>query len=191
MNRMMKKCLLSGLLALAVTQGAKLASAQKTPAAASGGQPAIATSELTETVLEEIKTIEGKLIAAAEGFPDKLYNTYHLNGKKDLPTAAEIFLEVADFNATSAFEIGTREQQRTWKRPDDRDYVFESKEATVMKIKQSFAAVRKAIQDNPDTKNLQDWLFVISFSCQRYGSVRTYYRINGLEPPSAAIENRK
>ena len=97
---------------------------------------------------------------------------------------AEFLLEVADFNSTSAFQVSTKEQQHALaaagKIPDDRNFDYASKLDTVIKVKECFAAVRKAIQDNPDPRNLEDWLFVISFSCEIYGRLRMFYVLNGL-----------
>jgi|SRR5215469_1343511 len=171
----------AALLVMMVSVG--FAQVRKPQVEESGTPSTVALSDVTSQVLEEIKAVEVKLVKAAEDFPENLYNTYHLNGDKDVPTAADFFLETADFNATSAFQMSTKEQQRAMKRPDDKDYDFQSKADTVMKIKQSFAAVRKAVQDNPDPKNFQDWLFIISFSNQYYGTLRTYFYVNRLKPP--------
>ncbi len=175
---MSKRSLLGGLLVVVIVLGSALGRAQQSPSP---------TSQVTEPVLEEIKTIERKMVAVAEDFPERLYNTYRPNGKKDLDTAADILLGIADFNATGAFQFSTKQQQAAiagaGNVPDDRNFVYVSKQDTVRKVKESFAAVRKAIQDNPDPNNLQDWLFIISSSCQEYGRLVTYYHNNGLVPP--------
>jgi hypothetical protein len=176
-----QKHLLGALLFAFAAFGAGRVQAQQSLAAA---QTAIATSELIETVLDEITTVEDKLVAAAEHFPEKLFSTYRLNGKKDSASPAELFLQVADFNDTSAFQMSTKEQQRAGRKPDDRDYDYVSKADTVIKVRHAFASVRQAIQTNPDPKNLQDWLFVISWSNQAYGRLWIYYQLNGLQPPA-------
>jgi hypothetical protein len=72
-----------------------------------------------------------------------------------VPTVAEMLLEVADFDATSAFQMSTKQQQHTMKKPDDTDYDFQSKADTVIKVKQSFSTLRKAIF--PTGKTLGAW----------------------------------
>jgi hypothetical protein len=175
-----KRVLLVVLLAIV---GAESAIAQTSTGGTTGPQSTVAVSDVTETVLDEINTTEAKMVKAAEDFPEGLYNTYRPVDDKDLSTVAEMLLEVADFDATSAFQMSTKQQQRAMKKPDDKDYDFQSKADTVLKVKQSFATLRKAIQDNPDPKNLQDWLFVISFSNQLYGRIRIYCNMNGLLVP--------
>jgi hypothetical protein len=175
------------LLVIVVMLGAHLARAQGCPTAASGQKSTVVTSELTEAVLQEIQKVERKIVAAAEDFPEKLYNTYRPKANKD--TAADIVLTIADFNATSAFQVSTKEQQdavaAVGRIPDDRNFTYRSKQDTVMRVKESFAAVRKAIQDNPDPQNLEDWLFVVSFSSEHLGRLETYYTNNGLKVPDA------
>jgi len=173
----------SALVVALALLGGELVQAQNSPSATADPQSAIALSDVTGSVQEEITSVEIKLVKAAEKFPEDLFNTYRPEGNKDLSTVAELLLEVADFNATSAFQMSTKPQQHAMKKPDDRDYDFRSKAETVTKVKQSFAAARKAIQDNPDPKNLQDWLFVVSFSNEAYGRVRTYFSVKGLNLP--------
>jgi hypothetical protein len=69
---------------------------------------------------------------------------------------------------------------------NDRDFQYVSKQDAVAKLKDSFAAVRKAIQDNPDPQNLEDWLFVVSYSNENFGRLETYYTNNGLKLPKRA-----
>jgi hypothetical protein len=52
--------------------------------------------------LERIQNIEAKMVAAAEDFPEDLYNTYRPKGNEDVRTAAEILLHVAALNTTAA-----------------------------------------------------------------------------------------
>jgi hypothetical protein len=180
--------LVAGLLLIVVGLVGGVAHSQKAPMVTSE-KSAAAPSEMTEAFVEEIKKVERKMVAVAEDFPEKLYNTYRPTGNKDAETVAEMLLIVADFNATSAFQVSTKDQQRALsaanKVPDDRNFAFVSKQDTVGKVRESFAAVRKAIEDNPDPKNLEDWLFVISFSCEYYGKLVAYYQANGLTVPDA------
>jgi len=46
-------------------------------------------------------------------------------------------------------------------------------------------AVRKAIEENPDPKKLEWWIYVIAHSNGHFGNLVTYYRENGLVPPSS------
>ena len=62
---------------------------------------------------------------------------------------------------------------------------YVSKPDTVTKVKASFAAVRKAIEENPDPKKLEWWIYVIAHSNGHFGNLVTYYRENGLVPPSS------
>ena len=70
---------------------------------------------------------------------------------------------------------------------------YVSKADTVAKVKASFAAVREAIQGNPDPAasanssetNLELWLYVIAHSNGHFGNLVTYYRDNGLVPPTS------
>ncbi len=177
------------LLVIVFMLGSHLARAHGRPTAAPDQKSTVTTSELTEAVLEEIQKVERKIVAAAEDFPEKLYNTYRPKENKHANTAADILLVVADFNATSAFQVSTKQQQdavaAAGKIPNDRDFQYVSKQDTVAKVKESFAAVRKAIQDNPDPQNLEDWLFVVSFSNELLGNFEQYYVNNGLRRPAA------
>ncbi|PYX68695.1 MAG: hypothetical protein DMG72_22590, partial [Acidobacteria bacterium] len=119
----------------------------------------ISASDLTKPVLKEIQDIEERTVAIAEDFPDELYNTYRPKGDPDVRTAAEILLHIAEQNESAASLIRTKPQQdaliasgRKWAAKDILTYV--SKPDTVTKIKASFVAVRRAIEENPDPKKL-------------------------------------
>jgi hypothetical protein len=104
-------------------------------------------------------------------------------------TAAEILLHVAALNTRVAFTMKTKQQKDTLaaegKVPNAYNFPYVSKQDTVAKVKASFAAVRKAIEDNPDSGNLGDWLWVIAHSSEHFGNLVAYYRNNGLVPPTS------
>jgi hypothetical protein len=187
----MTKRILFSLLAVVVALGSELAGAQKSPLSAPDLKPATSPSlpsQLTEPVLERVKNIEEKIVTVAEDFPEELYNTYRPKGNKDARTAAEILLHVAGVNRRMAFNLSTKQQKdalfAAGRVPQSvTPFPYVSKQDTVAQVKESFAAVRKAIQDNPDPENLEGWLYVIAHSSEHFGSLVTYYRENGLVPP--------
>jgi hypothetical protein len=144
---------------------------------------------VTKAILGEIQGLEKRVGAIAEDFPEDLYNTYRPKGSEDVRTAAEILLHIAQQNASVAFEVSNKEEQgalaHAGKVADAKNFVFVSKQDTVTQVKDSFAAVRKAIQDNPDPKNLENWLYVIAHGNGHFGNLVTYYRNNGLVPPTS------
>src|SRR5216683_7503819 len=184
---MSKRSLLIGLLVVAVSVGGEFAPAQQSPAATKS--PITSTSDLTKAVLKEIQDIE-KTVAIAEDFPDNLYNSYRPKGDQDVRTAAEILLHVAEQNYSYASLMRTKQQQDALVTagtvPHAKDILtFVSKQDTVTKVKRSFAEVKDAIQSNPDPKKLEWWLYVIAHSNGHFGNLVTYYRDNGLVPPSS------
>ena len=185
---MSKRSLLIGLLVVAVSVGGEFAPAQQSPAATKS--PITSTSDLTKAVLKEIQDIEERTVAIAEDFPDDLYNTYRPKGNEDVRTAAEILLHIAEQNSAYASLMRTKEQQdalvAAGKVPHAKDILtFVSKQDSVTKVKRSFAAVKDAIQSNPDPKELEWWLYVIAHGNGHFGNLVTYYRDNGLVPPSS------
>jgi len=185
---MSKRSLLIGLLVVAVSVGGEFAPAQQSPAATKS--PITSTSDLTKAVLKEIQDIEERTVAIAEDFPDNLYNSYRPKGDQDVRTAAEILLHIAEQNYSYASLMRTKQQQEaliaSGKKPTAKDILtFVSKQDTVVKVKASFAAVREAIQDNPDPKKIEWWLYVIAHSNGHFGNLVTYYRDNGLVPPTS------
>ncbi len=105
-------------------------------------------------------------------------------------TAAEILLHVAALNTREAFTLSTKKQKdalfAAGKVPTfPLHFPYISKQDTVAKVKESFAGVRKAIEENPDPENLEGWLWVIAHSSEHFGNMVTYYRDNGLVPPTS------
>ena len=190
---MSKTSLLTSLIVVAVALGGEFAWAQKSAQTAWDLRPTTVTSrtsQVAEPVLERIQNIEAKMVAAAEEFPEDLYNTYRPKGNEDVRTAAEILLHVAALNTRQAFTLSTKEQKdvlfAAGKVPTfPLTFPYISKQDTVAKVKESFAGVRKAIQDNPDPENLAGWLWVIAHSSEHFGNLVTYYRDNGLVPPTS------
>ena len=185
---MSKRSLLSGLFVVVVSLGGEFAWAQQSPTVTKS--PLTSTSDLTIAVLKEIQDIEERTVAIAEDFPDNLYNSYRPKGDQDVRTAAEILLHIAEQNYSYASLMRTKQQQEalivSGKKPDAKDILtFVSKQDVVIKVKASFAAVREAIQDNPDPKKIEWWLYVIAHSNGHFGNLVTYYRDNGLVPPTS------
>jgi len=185
---MSKRTLLIGVLVVAVSLGGEFAPAKQSPTATKS--PITSTSDLTKAILKEIQDIEERTVAIAEDFPDDLYNTYRPKGDEDVRTAAEILLHIAEQNSAYASLMRTKEQQdalvAAGKVPHAKDILtFVSKQDSVTKVKRSFAAVKDAIQNNPDPKELEWWLYVIAHSNGHFGNLVTYYRDNGLVPPSS------
>jgi hypothetical protein len=191
-NRAFKMGLFA-LLAVIVIVGSELAGGQKSLATAQDLKLADASSrpsQLTGPILEQVKNIEDKMVTVAEDFPDDLYNTYRPKGNVDVRTAAEILLHVAGVNRRMGFVLSTKKQKdalfAAGKAPKSvTPLPYISKQDTVTQVKESFAAVRKAIEDNPDQENLEGWLYVIAHSNEHFGNLVTYYRDNGLVPPTS------
>ena len=185
------RSLLRGLLVIVVAMGSTFARAQKSPCETSGRHASmLGASDLTRPVLKEIQDIEERTVAIAEDFPDDLYNTYRPKGNPDVRTAAEILLHIAEQNESAASLIRTKPQQEALiasgkKRAAKDILTYVSKPDTVTKVKASFMAVRKAIEENPDPKKLEWWIYVIAHGIGHFGNLVTYYRENGLVPPSS------
>ena len=180
------------LLVVVAVMGAAFARAQTSPPGAPDLKPATASSrpsQLTGPVLARIENIEQKMVAVAEDFPDNLYNTYRPKGNTDVRTAAEILLHVAGVNRRMGFNLKTKEQKdalfAAGRVPNSMIIPYLSKQDTIANVKESFASVRKAIQENPDPKNLEGWLYVIAHSSEHFGNLVTYFRDNGLVPPTS------
>lgn len=188
---MTKRSLFSVLLSILVAFDGSFVHAQQPEAATLQHISATSSaSEFTRAVLETIQDIEDRTVAAAQDFPDDLYNTYRPKGNEDVRTAAQILLHVAEQNQSAAQLIRTKPQEdaliAAGKRRLAKDILtFVSKQDTVSKVKDSFAAVREAIEGNPDPKNAQWWLYVIAHSNGHFGNLVTYYRNNGLIPPTS------
>lgn len=188
---MKKSILIATLLGIAVVLEGKLVQAQQFKTAPSQDKSAPSSApEFTSAVLETIQDIEDRTVAVAQDFPDDLYTTYRPKGNEDVRTAAEILLHIAEQNQSAASLIRTKQQEETLiaagkRRPAKDILTFVSKADTVSKVKESFEAAREAIQGNPDPKNAQWWLYVIAHSNGHFGNLVTYYRNNGLVPPTS------
>jgi hypothetical protein len=190
-DEMNKRSLLSGLLVIMVAMVGEFARAQQSPDERPKQHVSMITaSDLTEPVLKAIQDIEERTVTIAEDFPDDLYNTYRPKGDPDVRTAAEILLHIAEQNESAASLIRTKPQEEALiasgkKRAAKDILTYVSKPDTVTKVKASFVAVRKAIEGNPDPKKLEWWIYVIAHSNGHFGNLVTYYRENGLVPPSS------
>ena len=187
----MKTRLLSGLLVIALSLGMHFARAQNSSATKSNEKTlTLSSSDLTGPILKEIQDIEDRTVAIAEDFPDDLYNTYRPKGNPDVRTAAEILLHIAEQNQSYATLMRTKQQQDAFitsgrKRSAKEILTYVSKADTVTKVKESFAVVREAVQGNPDPQKLKFWLYIIAHSNGHFGNLVTYYRENGLVPPTS------
>ena len=187
----MNRSLLMVLLMLAISTGSEAAGAQKARATKSEAKPStISVLDLTTPVLKEIQDIEERTVAVAEDFPDDLYNSYRPKENPDVRTAAEILLHIAEQNQSYASLMRTKQQQEaliaSGKKPSAKEILtYASKPDTVAKVKASFAAVREAIQGNPDPEKLKFWLYIIAHGNGHFGNLVTYYRENGLVPPTS------
>ena len=144
----------------------------------------------TQTILGYLNNIEKKTVAIAEDFPEDLYNSYRPQDDPDVRTVAEILLHVAHSNARVAFRTGTEEQKQAYATahggpPNARNFRFTSKAETVAKVKETFEAVRQTILTNPDPKNVSGWMYAVAHSSEHFGNLITYYRVNGLVPPTS------
>ena len=144
----------------------------------------------TRTVLKNLQNIEKQMVDIAEDFPEELYDTYRPRDNEDVRTPAEILLHVAHLNAEIAFfMMGTKERREALaaegKVPNLLQFRYVSKEETVVKVKEAFAAVRESILANPDPKDISSWIYVLAHSSEHFGNLVTYYRNLGLVPPTS------
>ncbi len=144
----------------------------------------------TRTILKNLQNIEKQMVDIAEDFPEEFYNTYRPRDNEDVRTPAEILLHVAHLNAEIAFfMMGTEERREALaaegKVPDLLQFRYVSKEETVVKVKETFAAVRESILANPDQKDISSWMYVLEHSSKHFGNLVTYYRNLGLVPPTS------
>jgi len=191
---MNKRSLLSALIVILVaasTYGrAQSRRAESSPQKSEQKLTSPSAFDYTKPVLDEIKDIEDRVVAVAADFPDELYEGYRPKDDPEVRTAAQILLHIAEQNYSAASFIRTKAQQEALmaagKVPDRKQtQTFVSKQDTVQKVKASFAAVREAIESNPDPANAKYWLYVISHGNGHFGNLVTYYRVNGLVPPTS------
>ena len=194
-----KSWLSAPLLMIILAMGGEFALGQKSPTAASGQKgPVIHASDLTKPVMWRFHDLEDRMVAIAADFPEELYNTYRPKGDPDVRTTAEILLHIASQNYSAAELMRTKQQQDAWiaggKEPDNKALLtFVTKQDTVEKVKASFEAVRAAFENNPEPvgpanrteTNLDMWLYVIAHGNSHFGNLVTYYRDNGLVPPTS------
>jgi len=153
---MRKRNLLTVLIVVAVALGGEFAWAQKSAQTAwdLNTTATSRTSQLTEPVLERIQNIETKMVAAAEDFPEDLYNAYRPKGNQDVRTAAEILLHVAALNTRQAFNLNTKKEKdvlfAAGKVPTfPLNFPYVSKQDTVTKVKESFAGCERRYRTIP------------------------------------------
>ena len=144
----------------------------------------------TRAILGYLNSIEEKPVAIAEDFPEDLYNSYRPQDDPDVRTAAEILLHIARVNTGIAFGTGTEEQKQAYVTahggpPNVRNFVFTTKADTVAKVKESFEAMRHTILESPGPKNVPVWTYAVTHTSEHFGNLVTYYRVNGLTPPTS------
>lgn len=123
-----------------------------------------------------------KFVTAAQEFPEELY-AYRPN--EDTRTFAEIVMHVASSNRRVAFRALTEGAGLEAVPPDVREFRFVSKQQAVEKLKESFAAVRRTMETEAGPKLAPYWLYVIQHTSEHFGNLVTYYRNNGLVPPTS------
>ena len=126
----------------------------------------------------------------AEDFPEEHYNTYRPTGDEDSRTAAEILLHVAFTNTSYGFWLSTEERKQAYVEahggpPSAINFRFVSKAETVAKVKEAFAGLRQAILETPNPEDNIMWVYALVHSSEHYGNLVTYYRVNGLVPPTS------
>ncbi len=129
-----------------------------------------------DVILRFTQGVGKKLVGAAEGFPEELYE-YKPN--EEVRTFGEILLHIARSNDLIASNLAQRAPS------DVKQFGYRTKAEAIATLKQSFATVVEAIEKNPDPKGLQTWLYVIVHGSEHYGNLVTYYRLNGLVPPAS------
>ncbi len=137
-----------------------------------------------DVILRFIGGVGNKLVTAAEGFPEELFDYRPLDYARDKPnedvrTFAEILLHIARSNDLIASSLAQRAPS------DLKQFAYTNKAAAVATLKQSFATVVEAIEQNPNPKRLQTWIYALNHGSEHYGNLVVYYRLNGLVPPAS------
>ena len=129
-----------------------------------------------DVILRFIGGVGNKLVTAAEGFPEELYE-YKPN--EEVRTFGEILLHIARSNDMIVSRIAHRPPS------DLKQFAYTNKAAAVATLKQSFATVVEAIEQNADPKGMPAWLYAVNHGSEHYGNLVVYYRLNGLVPPAS------
>jgi len=192
MDRSIRKGLaIVGALALSLGAAVTLGRAQAKKAEA----PAPAKPEWEET-LESWNAIGGKLTAMAEDMPEA---KYWYQPTKDVRTFGDMLLHVGGSNYDIVNAVAGRQLGKSENDPPRKEH--NSKAAVVAYLKKSFAdgasvlrgikshdAFEKPVKD-PWGSGLSHphsmWLKVIAHASEHYGSLVTYYRVQGLVPPES------
>ena len=137
-----------------------------------------------DVILRFIGGVGNKLGTAAEEFPEELYDYRPLDYARDKPneevrTFGEILLHIARSNDLIASQLAKRAPS------DLKQFAYTNKAAAVATLKQSFATVVEAIEQNPDPKGMPAWLYAVNHGSEHYGNLVVYYRLNGLVPPAS------
>ncbi len=129
-----------------------------------------------DVILRFTQNVGNKLVTAAEEFPEELFD-YRPN--EDVRTFGEILLHVARSNDLIASNLAQRAPS------DLKQFGYRTKAEAIATLKQSFATVVEAIENNPDPKRMPAWIYALNHGSEHYGNLVTYYRLNGLVPPAS------
>ncbi len=129
-----------------------------------------------DVILRFTQNVGNKLVAIAEEFPEELYEYRPGEGAR---TFAEILLHIARSNDLIASSLAQRAPS------DVKQFGYRTKAEAIATLKQSFATVVEAIEQNPDPKRMPAWLYALNHGSEHYGNLVTYYRLNGLVPPAS------
>lgn len=137
-----------------------------------------------DVILRFTQNVGNQLVTAAEEFPEELYDYRPLDYARDKPnedvrTFAEILLHVARSNDLIASSLAQRAPS------DLKQFGYRTKAEAIATLKQSFADLVAVIEQNPNPKRLQTWLYALNHGSEHYGNLVVYYRLNGLVPPAS------
>ncbi|HEV2299418.1 MAG TPA: DinB family protein [Candidatus Acidoferrales bacterium] len=125
--------------------------------------------------------IGGKIIAMAEDWPEDKYG-YRPNDQ--VRTFGQMLLHLANANYYATNPALGKSTDNIENDPKE----YKTKAEIVAFVKKTFADGAAALEQGGDEgamKNLGSWVGIIEHSGEHYGSLVTYYRNNGVVPPSS------
>ncbi len=171
----MRRKILGVVLMLAVS-GLLGATAQEQEQEQEQKQEQEAPATPKDVILRFTQNVGNKLVTAAEGFPEELYE-YKPN--EEVRTFGEILLHIARSNDLIVSRIAERSPS------DLKQFGYRTKAEAIATLKQSFADLVAVIEQNPDPKRMPAWLYALNHGSEHYGNLVVYYRLNGLVPPAS------
>jgi uncharacterized damage-inducible protein DinB len=168
-------------------------------AAVSQTAPAAPTSGPRAEFLNELKGEEGKFISLAEAVPADKYTWRPGEGVRSI---SEVFMHVAAANYNLPKLIGTPPPASF--KPQGFDKSITDKAKVIETMKDSFAHVRTAVVNMPDSdlEKQLDWfggkntergilLFMMRHMAEHLGQSIAYVRMNGITPPWTEEQQRQ